>query len=244
MKDEALSLLDEKIYRFLRNQMSEDEGKELKKELAADPEKARRARTTALMIKSMQKKGEERDRRIIDAIGAMSDEEFRKAVRTHPKTVRLWPRRLAKYAAAACVAACMVVGGLRYSSYRQTVLLGNEAYTAYTPDIDATGNYRGATTTDTAAATLRPLFANVEKGEDISRTIQQLEKAYAQAQDEASPYNSYLDDIAWNLAIACLKDGDRAKPASILEEMARRNEGYDEIARPARELLKIIQELR
>ena len=52
-----------------------------------------------------------------------------------------------------------------------------------------------------------------------------------------------MDDIAWNLAIAYLKDGNREKPLILLKDMIKRNEGYSEITLPAQELIKKINDL-
>lgn len=90
---------------------------------------------------------------------------------------------------------------------------------------------------------LYALFDNVKNGEDISSSIEELKGLYEQAQDENSEYSVYIDDIAWNLAIAYLKDGDKESPLPILEHMLERNKNYSDITKPVQELIDKIKDL-
>ena len=231
---------DERVERFLRRQMTSEEEQSLKSELASDPEKKDRARVMALMIKTMQQEGQKQDLAIIDDIRGMDEAQFRKAAGLKPK-VRIIPLWI-KCAAAACVVGIVAFGGFRYSEYNQTTLLGKNQYFAYVPDISEIGQNRGAMN-ETIIEELLALFANVEEGKEIKRTIESLKTIYEESFNENSEYNFFQDDIAWNLSIAYLKSGNRKKAIPLLEGMIERNADYPQITRPAQRLIDEIKGL-
>lgn len=236
---------DSQVDKFLRNHMTAEEETAFKAELDTYEEKKQRARTIALMIHSMQevgRDGRERDQRMIDTIKTMSEEQFRN-VALKPHAVSLWSR-ITRYASAACVAGLLAIGGYRYYNYNQTVSLGEKEYMAYSLDISEMGTFKSASDNDTnIRVKLTELFANVKERKTIPSTISELERLYKLALDEDSSYYYYVDDIAWNLAIAYLKDGDREKPIPLLEDMIKRNERYPAITKPAKELIQKIKDL-
>lgn len=233
---------DSQVDKYLRNQMTAEEETAFKAELDADEEKKQRARTIALMILSMQKVGRGRDQRIIDTIKTMSEEQFRN-VALKPHAVSLWPR-ITKYASAACVAGLLAFGGYKYYDYNQTVSLGEKEYLAYKLELPEMGSFKSASDDDIKIRSeLTEIFKNVREGNAIPSTIIKLEKLYKQALDEDSSYYYYVDDIAWNLAIAYLKDGDREKPIPLLEDMAKRNERHPAITKPIKKLIQKIKDL-
>ena len=233
---------DERVERFLRNQMSADEIAAFKAELTADEEKKQRAHTIALMVETMNKIGLERDQQVVDSIRNMSEAQFRKVAGLKPHMVPIWPR-ISKYVLAACFTGLLAFGGFKFYGYQQTTALGSNAYLLYTSDITLSGEHRGVNMDSSVVTELRGLFSNVGNSQELKRTISQLETAYSNALQEDSPYGDYVDDIAWNLAIAYLKQGNKEKPIPLLKGMIERNEGYIDITRPAEELLQKIYEL-
>lgn len=235
---------DAMVDKFLRHQMTASEEKEFKSELVNSPELVARAKTIALMIKSMQKVGLEQDQKLVNEIKGMSEAEFRKVAGLKPKVkaVPFWPK-FTRYAAAACVAGLLCWGGIHYYGIHQTVNLGNTVdYYAYNMDISDSEYVRGTSDSEVIDE-LTGLFANVKDGKDLKVAISRLESLYLESLNEDSEYNQYDNDIAWNLAIAYLKDGDRKNPIPILESMIQRNKDYPEITKPALELLGKIKEL-
>lgn len=232
---------DAQVDRFLRHQMTVEEEQSFKSELDADPEKKSRARVMALMIQSMKKEGLKQDLQIVSDIKGMSEAQFRKAVGIKPKVIPFWPRFI-KYAAAACVAGIICWSGVHYYGVHQTSVLGASQYMAYVSDISDTEYVRGTTDAETISH-LNSLFTNVKEDKDISETIKELEPIYNEALTEDSPYFDFQDDIAWNLAIAYLLDGDRKKPIPILEAMIERNQDYPEVSEPAQNLINKIKAL-
>lgn len=233
---------DERVEKFLRNQMSTEEIATFKAELTADEEKKQRAHTIALMVKTMNKIGLERDQRVVNSIKNISEVQFRKVAGLKPHIMPIWPR-IAKYAIAACFTGLLVFGGFKFYGYQQTTALGSSAYLLYTSDITLSGEHRGVNMDSNVVIELKGLFSNVENNHELKRTILQLETAYSNALQETSPYGDYVDDIAWNLAIAYLKKGNKEKPIPLLKGMIERNKGYIDITRPAQELLQKIYEL-
>lgn len=240
--DKKYEYFDLQVDRFLRNQMSEEEATEFMSDLSSDVEKKERARIIALMIRSMDKVGIEHDQQIVNQIKGLSKSEFKKLIGIKTTLISLFPKAM-KYGIAACIACTLAFGGYKYYNYQQTVSLGNAEYNTYVADIDLEGGYRGDNANIEIESKLRALFSNVKNGIKISATIKELDSIYKEALSEESLYNNYVDDIAWNLAIAYLKDGNREKPLILLEDMIKRNEGYSEISLPAKELIKKINDL-
>ena len=240
--DKNYEYFDLQVDRFLRNQMSEEEAIAFMSELSSDVEKKERARIIALMIKSMDKVGIEHDQQIVNQIKGLSKAEFKKLIGIKTTLISLFPKAM-KYGIAACIACTLAFGGYKYYNYQQTVSLGNAEYYAYVADINLEGSHRGDNANIEIESKLLILFSNVKNGIKISAAIKELESIYEEALSEESLYNNYVDDIAWNLAIAYLKDGNREKPLILLEDMIKRNEGYSEITLPAKELIKKINNL-
>jgi hypothetical protein len=69
-------LFDQKIERFLKKQMTPDEERSFKEELASDPEKLARAKAMALAIQQMKKAGKDNDQRIIATVNEMEDNKL------------------------------------------------------------------------------------------------------------------------------------------------------------------------
>lgn len=236
---------DTQIDKFLRNQMCVEEATRFKAELSADKEKMQRARIIALMIKSMHAVGLKRDKEIVETIKSMDEVQFRTVAGLKPRRILLWTN-IAKYAVAACFVGLLAFSGFRYHSYHQTISLGQTAYSLYNLDLfldGETDTYRGGNVNIDAVSNLVTLFDNVKMSNDVESAIKELEGLYAKALNDEAPYGNYVDDIAWNLAIAYLKDGDRSKPIPLLKGMIERNKGYSDIVCPAQELIHKIEEL-
>lgn len=232
---------DAQVDSFLRHQMTAEEEAAFKSELDAEPEKKERARVIALMIQSMQKGGREQDQKIVDQIKDMTEAQFRQTIGLKPKVISFWPR-IVKYAAAACIACILCWGGAHYYGLHQTTSLGASQYMAYVSDISEIEYVRGTTDAETISK-LNALFDNVKANKEIESTIMELEPLYLEASSEDSSYYDFQDDIAWNLAIAYLLDGDREKPIPLLEGMVERNQDYPQIAQPAQNLINQIKAL-
>ena len=232
--NDQMSHFDDLTNRFLKKQLTSEEEAQYLNKLKEIPALRKRAQVIALAVEQMGEVSKEASRDLIGRIGKQSEAAFRRVAQLPAKQVRLWPR-VARYAAAASVIFFVGFGGYKYYQYDQTISLGVEYY----QPID--GIYRSPE--DNTIKELSNVFKNVETGDNLTETIEQLTKFYTLAKsDEYSDYSVYTVDIAWNLAIAHLKDNDRKAAIKILEEIIQDNQGKA-IADKAAELIKKIEKI-
>ena len=232
--NDQMSHFDDLTNRFLKKQLTSDEEAQYLNKLKEIPALRKRAQVIALAVEQMGEVSKEASRDLIGRIGKQSEAAFRRVAQLPAKQVRLWPR-VARYAAAASVIFFVGFGGYKYYQYDQTISLGAEYY----QPMDAI--YRSPE--DNTIKELAKVFKNVETGDNLTETITQLTKFYSLAKsDEYSDYSLYTVDIAWNLAIAHLKDNDRKAAIKILEEIIQDNQGKA-IADKAAELIKKIEKI-
>ena len=232
--NDQMSHFDDLTNRFLKKQLTSEEEAQYLNKLKEIPALRKRAQVIALAVEQMGEVSKEASRDLIGRIGKQSEAAFRRVAQLPAKQVRLWPR-VARYAAAASVIFFVGFGGYKYYQYDQTISLGAEYY----QPMDAI--YRSPE--DNTIKELAKVFKNVETGDNLTETITQLTKFYSLAKsDEYSDYSLYTVDIAWNLAIAHLKDNDRKAAIKILEEIIQDNQGKA-IAHKAAELIKKIEKI-
>ena len=232
--NDQMSHFDDLTNRFLKKQLTPEEEAQYLNKLKEIPALRERAQVIALAVEQMGEVSKEASRDIIGRIGKQSETAYRRTAKLPAKQVRLWPR-VARYAAAASVIFFVGFGGYKYYQYDQTISLGAEYY----QPMDAI--YRSPE--DNTIKELAKVFKNVETGDNLTETITQLTKFYSLAKsDEYSDYSLYTVDIAWNLAIAHLKDNDRKAAIKILEEIIQDNQGKA-IADKAAELIKKIEKI-
>lgn len=232
--NDQMSHFDDLTNRFLKKQLTSEEEAQYLNKLKEIPALRKRAQVIALAVEQMGEVSKEASRDLIGRIGKQSEAAFRRVAQLPAKQVRLWPR-VARYAAAASVIFFVGFGGYKYYQYDQTISLGAEYY----QPMDAI--YRSPE--DNTIKELAKVFKNVETGDNLTETITQLTKFYSLAKsDEYSDYSLYTVDIAWNLAIAHIKDNDRKAAIKILEEIIQDNQGKA-IADKAAELIKKIEKI-
>ena len=90
-------------------------------------------------------------------------------------------------------------------------------------------------------ARLYSLFNQVKNLEDVSGVIKELETIYRSLDDDFT-YYPWANDIAWNLALAYVKDDQIDKAIPILEKIKEDNPDTP-ISKKAEELLKKIRTL-
>ena len=232
--NDQMSHFDDLTNRFLKKQLTSEEEAQYLNKLKEIPALRERAQVIALAVEQMGEVSKEASRDLIGRIGKQSEAAFRRVAQLPAKQVRLWPR-VARYAAAASVIFFVGFGGYKYYQYDQTISLGAEYY----QPMDAI--YRSPE--DNTLKELAKVFKNVETGDNLTETIAQLRKFYSLAKsDEYSDYSLYTVDIAWNLAVAHLKNNDRKEAIKVLEEIIQDNQGKA-IADKAAELIKKIEKI-
>ena len=90
-------------------------------------------------------------------------------------------------------------------------------------------------------AHLYGLFTQIQTNRSVSEIIKELEPIY-KSLDENFTYNAYANDIAWNIALAYIKDDQIDKAIVILQKLKSDNPDTP-ISLKAQELLKKIGEL-
>ena len=88
---------------------------------------------------------------------------------------------------------------------------------------------------------LYTLFNNIIEQRNVTNIIKELEPIY-ETQDTDFTYNAYANDIAWNLALAYIKDDQIDKAIPILERLKTDNPDTP-IYNKADELMKKLSDL-
>ena len=200
--------MDDRIERFLRGEMSAEEEASFREELKTNPVLCEHARAVSALLIGVQEKGRQHDQIIIDEVSA------------HKKTYNL--RRLIIWTSSIAAAIILVVGVsvfIENISYEQT----DEMLSPYYKHYDVASLSRGETDS-VAVAHLYTLFNRIPEENDMADIISELEPIYASLDDDYT-YYTYANDIAWNLALAYVKVGQKEKAISIFDKLKDYNIG-------------------
>lgn len=231
-----LENFDMRLELFLKNKMTEEEGKVFLSELRNNPELRERAQAMAAAIKNMKELKYEYGQRVASKIERLSEREFRDETKLPHKARIISLRTFAKMSVAACFIGIITFGTYRYYIYNETIALGNSYYS----EIPTEMVVRDA---DDASVQLVQLFNNVKNNEDLDNTILNLEEKFSLAiSEDFNDYTNYINDIGWNLAIAHLKDGDRGKAIETLELLISHSES-DIVVEKCKKLISDIKQL-
>lgn len=207
--------IDERIERFLRGEMNTEEEIAFKKEVKSNPELRNRALTMSSLIKQISANVKEHEEKVLASV--------------HKRQYR-WRN-------VACVASVAAVLLLLFTLYpnKSTQFSLEPYYEKY----DVASISRGDTDSATVAE-LYAMFEQIKKNDDVSQIIKKLEPIYASLDDDFT-YHPFANDIAWNLALAYIKDNQKDKAIPILEKLEADNREIP-IAAKAQGLLKKLQE--
>ena len=211
--------IDERIEAFLRGEMSVEEEVVFKQEIRQNPELRSRAMAMTSLIKGLQDKNSAKEATIIKESSTKS--------RVRP--ILWW---------ACSVAAVFVIFFGIYKDRRYRIL--DSTVSPYYTEYEMRDITRGDVDTATIAH-LYGLFTQIQENTNVSGIIKELEPIY-NSLDEEFTYTAYANDIAWNLALAYVKDDQIDKAISILEKLKADNPDTP-IYNKADELIKKLQEL-
>ena len=227
---------DIRLELFLKNRMTEEEGKDFLRELQSNPELRERAQTMAAAIKNMKELKYEYGQSVASKIERLSEREFRNVAGLSWKASIISMRSFVRMSIAACFVGVISFGAYRYYLYNETIALGNSYYSEVPTELVVRG-------TDNVSQQLSQLFTNVKNNKDLDNTILNLEEKFSLAiSEEFNEYINYMNDIGWNLAIAYLKDGDREKAVKTLELLISHSES-DVIIAKCKKLISDINQL-
>lgn len=211
--------IDERIEAFLRGEMSAEEETAFKQEIRQNPELRSRAMAMTSLIKGLQDKNSAKEATIIKESSTKS--------RVRP--ILWW---------ACSVAAVFAIFFGIYKDRRYRIL--DSTVSPYYTEYEMRDITRGDVDTATIAH-LYGLFTQIQENTNVSGIIKELEPIY-NSLDEEFTYTAYANDIAWNLALAYVKDDQIDKAISILKKIKADNPDTP-IYNKADELTKKLQDL-
>lgn len=213
--------IDERIEAFLRGTMNSEEEASFKKEMCENPELRNHAKTLASLIKGIQRKEAEREKKVILSVENSNKSKVRPII---------W------WACSIAAVFAIFFGIYKDQRYRMLDATVSPYYTEYDMSDISRGDIDSAT-----IAHLYDLFIQIQDNRNVSNIIKELEPIYKSLDDNFT-YNAYANDIAWNLALAYVKDDQIDKAITILQKLKADNTDTP-IYNKADELIKKLQDL-
>lgn len=209
--------IDARIESFLRGEMTPEEESVFKQEIQADSELRAHVQSTVALIRGIRNQDAEQEKTMII-----------KYDNSRVRSVLTW----------ACSIAAVVAIFFGYSKdkrYNELSSIVSPYYMEYCMSDVSRGDVDSA-----SVAQLYSLFNNIMEQRNVSGFIAELEPIYASL-DKDYTYNAFANDIAWNLALAYIKDDQLGKAISVLDKLIVDNTDTP-IAVKANELKKKLQE--
>ena len=209
--------IDDHIDAFIRGMMTDEEELAFKQEIKANPELRAQVMATVSMIRGIREHGSAHDKAIIS-----------KYDNSRVRSLLQW----------ACSIAAVVAIFFAYTNDKRINEL-SDIVSPYYEEYSMNDISRGDINS-TAVAHLYTIFNNIKEQRYVSKYIAELESVYASL-DKDFTYNAYANDIAWNLALAYIKDDQIDKAIPVLEKLEADNPDTP-IASKAKALIKKLQE--
>ena len=226
--DISIAGVDERIESYLRGTMNADEEAAFKQEIKSNPELRSRAMEMTALAIGLYASESNKESSLKKSI--VTDKSTAKETRTRAHAFLWW----ACSAAAVCVIFFCVFKAQRYRTL-------DAAISPYCTQYDISDISRGDTDSTTVVH-LYSLFEQIQTQRNVTNVIKELESIYASLNSDYS-YHPYANDIAWNLALAYIKDDQIAKAIPILEKLKEENQDSP-ISVKSDELLQRIKDLR
>lgn len=208
--------IDERIDAFIRGKMSKDEELVFKQDIQTNQELRNQVMATVSMIRGIREQGALQDKAIIS-----------KHDNSRVRSLMAW----------ACSIAAVFAIFFAYSSdkrYNELAGIVSPYYSEYNMSDISRGETDSAT-----VAHLYSIFYNIKEQRYVNKYIVELEPIYASL-DKDFTYNAYANDIAWNLALAYIKDNQIEKAIPVLEKIETDNPDTP-ISSKAQKLLRAIK---
>ena len=197
--------IEERIDSFIRGTMSEEEEEAFKQEIKADPELRAQVLATVSLIKGIRNQESAKEKELIQK-NTIQQRQANKKVRS----IMLW---------ACSIAALFVIffGVYKEKRYRDLSGIVSPYYSEY-----SMSEYSRGDLDSVAVAHLYTLFNNIQVERNVGDIIEELEPIYGSL-DSDFTYSAYANDIAFNLALAYIKDDQIDKAISVLERLKNDN---------------------
>lgn len=214
---------DERIERFMRNQMTQAEEKTFLDDINSDPELKERAFATALMARGMKRRRKEEQQAFAAMLNGSISENANKAKATF--------RRYA--AMAASLLLLLGVGG--YAGFAEYGYQQRNAIVSANISLGQTGTDRGDG--GNMQSRLDSIAAVVKNERDMTEAIAVLQGLYDKRQaDIDCAQNSAT--ISWYLAMAYIKDNQKGKAVNLLVALKKE---HPEMASKINKILEHLQ---
>ena len=209
--------IDDRIDAFIRGLMTEEEEQAFKQEIHADSELRAHVQSTVALIRGIRNQDAEQEKTMIA-----------KYDNSRVRSVISW----------ACSIAAVIAIFFGYSKdkrYNELSGIVSPYYTEYSMSDISRGDVDSTT-----VAHLYTLFNNIKEQRNMSKIVEELESIYTNL-DSDFTYSAYANDIAWNLAVAYVKDDQIDKAIYVLDKLEKDNPDTP-VAVKASELKKKLQE--
>ncbi len=210
--------IDDRIDAFIRGMMTEEEEAAFKQEIQADPGLQAHVLATVSLIKGIRTQNAEKERILIQP------QESNKV-----RTLVWWATSIAAVFA-------IFFGYSKDKRYNELSALVSPYYTEYSMDDYARGDVDS-----TKVANLYTLFNNIQTQRNVGELIKILEPMYSSPGYYGLYAQLFANDIAFNLAIAYIKDDQISKAIPVLEKLGKNNPDTP-IAAKALDILKKLRE--
>lgn len=210
--------IDNRIDAFIRGMMTKEEETAFKEEIKADPELRTQVLATVSLIKGIRDQEASKEKLIIQ-------NNTKDKVR-----ILLW------WTCSIAAVFAIFFGYQKDKRFNELSNIVSPYYSEYSMSDFARGDLDSIT-----VAHLYTLFNQIQEQRNMSDIIKELELIYASL-DSDFTYNAYANDIAWNLALAYIKDDQTDKAIPVLEKLVKDNPDTP-IALKAEEFLKEIKKI-
>lgn len=223
--------IDERIDAFIRGLMTKDEEAAFKQEIQSDPELRAQVLATVSLIKGIRSQERMKEKDIIQK-DEYEKQSSRISLERSESASRA--RTLVWWATSVAAVFAIFFGLYRDKHYNELSTIVLPYYTEY-----SMSEYSRGDLDSTELAHLYTLFNNIKKQRYMGQIIKELEPIYANIEHDYT-YSAYANDIAFNLALAYIKDDQKDKAIPILEKLEKDNPDTP-IATKAQKILKEIK---
>lgn len=191
--------IDDRIDAFIRGTMTQEEEAAFKQEIKADPELRSQVLATVSLIKGIRQKDAEKEKALIN-----------NNTKDRVRTLLCWATSIAAVFA-------ILFGYQKDRRFNELSDMVSPYYTEYSMSDYARGDLDSIT-----VANLYTLFNNIQEQRNMSNIIKELGPIYANIEHDFT-YSAYSNDIAWNLALAYIKNDQIDKAVTVLEKLEKDN---------------------
>ena len=220
--DILMQAIDDRIDAYIRGTMTDEEEAAFKAEIKADPELRSYVLATISLIKGIREQEAAKEKTLIsESVGRIEDSKVRKL---------LW------WATSIAAVFAIFFGYQKDKRFNELSNMVSPYYAEYSISEYTRGDVDSAT-----VAHLYTLFNNIQKQRNVGDLINRLEPMYSSPRYYGLYAQIFANDIAFNLAIAYIKDDQISKAIPVLEKLEKDN-SETPIAIKAAELIKKLRE--